>query len=615
MSLTPRSTLIPAEYPLSGDNVGDESEVSRRLGVTYIQRTVSVPSDRRLIMIPASIPIPLNSTIAAVLFAPLVGDKTAMESREPFNNTETTVAAHGAAPHNGEIFASLESINDQGTFIRLGTLQSLSDSRRQGEGSKSALANAKPGSTGHLPTVAEESPSLDNLDDDDAHSEDELNDDDVLATNSDVESEALTGETTTPQLPFQPLSTANFSPETFAQTSAAARPSAKRPHEELDAAELERPKKPRNSFFYFRRDYHKQINANGGRAKAKNISGLAGKTWNEMTEEEKDPYKKQAAEDTQRYKRETKQYKEALRRGKRVAKQLEKAVENTTGSGTESVADASRGRSKRRSVSTDCGMVLSRLKPVPMTANLSGQFSGTDILSGMAGLPVTIATDIEHTPSLFNEPMIISVDPNGMISTDMSTPHAYTTVAFGDNAMASGSMGPPLLPATSVQHCPSAYLHDAKHQFAHDQAGVLAHQHPYFQHQPHYEPTQHQWGDISSLFDNFGVPAVSRQLGSDSLLTAFSETGRPALSFMTTEQMSYANHRHESHIDHAMTVLSAHQLNIVTTAISAEAGVGGSEVANTPEHLTGIHPSIPDIEIVDASNSISLPTYSISRRR
>ncbi|KAI8319539.1 hypothetical protein GQ54DRAFT_252021, partial [Martensiomyces pterosporus] len=72
------------------------------------------------------------------------------------------------------------------------------------------------------------------------------------------------------------------------------------------AEEVVKPKKPRNSFFYFRREYHKQTNANGARAKAKNISNAAGKTWKEMTEEEKAPYKKYAAEDTLRYKSEMK---------------------------------------------------------------------------------------------------------------------------------------------------------------------------------------------------------------------------------------------------------------------------------------------------------------------
>ncbi|KAJ2771404.1 hypothetical protein GGI18_005044, partial [Coemansia linderi] len=71
MVASQRSTLIPAEYPLASGSNSDIPEGSGRPGVTYTMQTVRVPSDRRLIMIPASIPIPLNSTIAAVLFAPI----------------------------------------------------------------------------------------------------------------------------------------------------------------------------------------------------------------------------------------------------------------------------------------------------------------------------------------------------------------------------------------------------------------------------------------------------------------------------------------------------------------------------------------------------------------
>ncbi|KAJ1933110.1 hypothetical protein EC988_009229, partial [Linderina pennispora] len=68
--------------------------------------------------------------------------------------------------------------------------------------------------------------------------------------------------------------------------------------------DVPKPKKPRNSFFYFRRDYHKSTNASGSRMRAKNISGAAGKIWKDMSEKEKAQYKELAAEDTKRYKQE-----------------------------------------------------------------------------------------------------------------------------------------------------------------------------------------------------------------------------------------------------------------------------------------------------------------------
>ncbi|KAJ1943544.1 hypothetical protein FBU59_002877 [Linderina macrospora] len=88
--------------------------------------------------------------------------------------------------------------------------------------------------------------------------------------------------------------------------------------------DIPKPKKPRNSFFYFRRDYHKTSNAAGNRTRAKNISGAAGKIWKEMSDEKKAPYKELAAEDTKRYKQEMIDYKENLRVLKRQTRIREK---------------------------------------------------------------------------------------------------------------------------------------------------------------------------------------------------------------------------------------------------------------------------------------------------
>ncbi|KAJ2798214.1 hypothetical protein H4S07_005748, partial [Coemansia furcata] len=110
-------------------------------------------------------------------------------------------------------------------------------------------------------------------------------------------------------------------------------------HEDAEAADVDKPKKPRNSFFYFRREYHKQTNANGGRTKAKSISGLAGKEWKEMTEEQKEPYKQFAAADTVRYKQETKDYKESLKKGKKKSKLSERTSETGFGYSVDFAAD------------------------------------------------------------------------------------------------------------------------------------------------------------------------------------------------------------------------------------------------------------------------------------
>ncbi|KAJ2487812.1 hypothetical protein IWW37_005105 [Coemansia sp. RSA 2050] len=616
MAASQRSTLIPAEYPLVSGSSSDTPEGSGRPGVTYSMQTVRVPSDRRLIMIPASIPIPLNSTIAAVLFAPITSNSAPNEAGNP------TSAFSGEA---GSLYdaVTLASADDCGTFVHLDIQPPPAETQSLVERGRSIVAalirEANSGSGGRLPTVAEESPGPANLGGDSAQADDNLNDDEGLASISDVESDALTFGTNTPQLHHQILSTTHTSPEVSSAASGPAHSSKKRTHEEPEAGDIEKPKKPRNSFFYFRREYHKQTNANGGRAKAKNISGLAGKEWKEMTEEQKEPYKQFAAEDTVRYKQETRVYKESLKKGKKKAKPIDKSVESSI----DFAVDTGRIGGSCRSTPANEGLVLSRLEPVPMLTNMGNSTQSADYLSYMPDVAVEVAAEFQHTPGLFGEPMIMTVNPNGVLTTDVSTRPAFMPADYSGHAIASGSMGPPPLPlAMTAQNHSSIFQPISEHQFAfdyqyvpdHNNAHLHQHQHQQFpHHQPHHYPQadhaqmQH-WSNLSSLLDNLGTPVVSNPFD-ESFFPAFREPRDQILQSTMPESTE-----HTAHIDQAMAMLNSHQLNVVTTTAGAEVGGRLNGSASTPEQHTGFHPLIPDIEIVDASNSISLSTYSIARR-
>ncbi|KAJ2893043.1 hypothetical protein GGI21_005482, partial [Coemansia aciculifera] len=410
----------------------------------------------------------------------------------------------------------------------------------------------------------------------------------------------------------------------------------KRQREELEAFDIEKPKKPRNSFFYFRREYHKQMNANGGRVKAKNISGLAGKEWSEMTKDQKEPYKQFAAEDTIRYKQETKDYKEALKKGKKKVK-VEKPGEACVSYSMLYDAASSHAASSHRPSPANGGLVLNRLEPVSMLSDMGNHSHNVDVLSYMADMPIEVAPGFEHTPGLFSDSMILSVNPDGVLMTDIPAQPDFVSADYSEQANVSGSMGPPRLPPTSSAHFhhSSAYHPASDNQLAYaqqlmpDHNGAYSHiqQHP----QPHHYPQmQHPWGDISTLLSGIDIPASSIPFDSESLLTSIRQSGgplhQPAVSaelMAPSVHMGHDARAQAAHIDQAITVLNAHQLNIATSTAAASTSTNANvnfdagliESGGASGYLTGIHPSIPDIEIVDASNSISLSAYAIERHR
>ncbi|KAJ2645447.1 hypothetical protein GGH99_008266, partial [Coemansia sp. RSA 1285] len=449
--------LLTAECPPTGDDI-DQSTIPQRSGVTYTRTTVLVPSDRQLLLIPNTIPMPLNSTIAAVLFGPTKATENNNNSTSTNADASISVAAHVSAVVTGDSLSTISSDNrwlekiisvaaESGSFVALSGADvaqvrqaqcRLADDR--GDEQPNNLISAE---WMESPAVFEVvSPSTDNVDDAATtatpiisfHSEDDGHDDD------DQESEAYSdalpnnsgrgAQNPQPQPQLQQQRQRQKQGSLAAGSKEGASSTRKRPLEDSSAGDVEKPKKPRNSFFYFRREYHKQKNANGGRTKAKNISGLAAQMWKEMTEEQKEPYKQFAALDTMRYKQENKIYKESIRRDKKKPKVADR------------LSDTSEAYSEKQSAATrdfaSAGLSMvspPNATPASMSAGLGDSAAATfDIASFIPGVPVEIPADIVHTPSIFNEPMIISAGPpNVATSSEYPAQAAMASADFGNH--------------------------------------------------------------------------------------------------------------------------------------------------------------------------------------
>ncbi|KAI9504505.1 hypothetical protein GGI25_005540 [Coemansia spiralis] len=630
MASTQNSTLITAEYPLVGDNI-DQSSIIHRPGVTYTKTTVLVPSDRRLILIPSSIPIPVNSNITAVLFGPLQDTANTRNSANPsvFGASFEKSGEHNAALPTSSVDSHANNANSSDPELLISLIGSSSvqfnsieaASNLNTEQTKDALSL---GWT-QLPTLVEESSEVDNRGGVDTNQQTPAvspNSEDDEYQGSDIGSET------------RPPSTVNQQP---GSTNSPAIGSLKRSLEE-PTVELEKPKKPRNSFFYFRREYHKRTNANGGRTKAKNISGLAGKVWKEMTEEEKEPYKQFAAQDTLRYKQETKVYKEAIKREKKKAKLNEKSSEASALLNDDASESSAR-------------LFLDATPSSLPAAGISDSTNSFDIASFMSGMPIDVPADIIHTPSIFNEPMIISIDPNALPSASNSTKQVMVSVDFNDQHAASAAAQLTVSASTPMQSHSSPSLAQSRLQLYPNQAyhhGQISfhpistipishqpqpqhqspllhlqhqHQHQQLQHQQLRQSEQHQqqyplqtqtqpqaqhynqlsvqqrWQDISSLISTINAAPSSEAFANNNFFAALSDTNNQSPIPMMSDHFP---------------IFSGHQtLALTSNAPNPVANRGRSNT--TPGSITMLS-SIPEVEVIDATNSITLPTYSLSRR-
>ncbi|KAJ1789053.1 hypothetical protein LPJ59_005418, partial [Coemansia sp. RSA 2399] len=258
--------FVIGEYPLAGDDI-DQGSVPQRPGVTYTRTVVLVPSDRQLIMIPNTVPVPTSDSVTALLLALPNNSNNAANA-----GASISAAAHTPAVMTEDALAVLSAPNDQireaipvsGEFGSYTVIPSSNAAQTvpmqsgldvlSAEHPNDSLAtewmmtpaiieatHVDVGLRHYMPrigTPADAAAAATFHLEDDSHSTDESDGqlrDDSPATNTGRSSQQ-------PQQQYPPA----------AGSMKGSPSSKKRPHEDSDASEIAKPKKPRNSFFYFR---------------------------------------------------------------------------------------------------------------------------------------------------------------------------------------------------------------------------------------------------------------------------------------------------------------------------------------------------------------------------
>ncbi|ORX74469.1 hypothetical protein DL89DRAFT_264328 [Linderina pennispora] len=308
--------------------------------------------------------------------------------------------------------------------------------------------------------------------------------------------------------------------------------------------DVPKPKKPRNSFFYFRRSYHKSTNASGNRMRAKNISGAAGKIWKDMSEEDKAQYKELAAEDTKRYKQEMRLLGHPLDMGTLPRSPLIGSRLGGPASGSRfhavTVVPAIQSLRKRRrsSIAEQPSPYVSEGKSLPSSSP-----------------PMTSQS---NTAPSSRQPLVFSFNGEGMGS-------GIDTITF-----------PPQSPPRQMLQ----------------------------QQQQQQQPAQ--WSNLNELLAGMGPP-VSHPSVLDS--SAF-------MAALGDPDGGSSSSQHPATEHHLGVGTSAPPTPAIRTrdrsSASSQAQRHTGTVVNS---MISIHPSIPDIEVIDASNSISLRKYSVKQRK
>ncbi|KAJ2402167.1 hypothetical protein GGI23_000902 [Coemansia sp. RSA 2559] len=669
--------LVIAEYPLAGDDI-DQGSVPQRPGVTYTRTVVLVPSDRRLILIPSTVPVPTSDPVTAFLLA-LPNDP---------NNVANADASIGAAAHIPAVMTGggaqpvLFAPNDQmeeaalvsGEFgsytvipssnaAQTVTMQSGFDvlgAEHPGDSLATewmmtpAIIEATHTDVGcrhYIPRVGTPAAAT-SYPEDGSHN--------IYESDGQLCSDSPS--TNTGRSSQQPQQ--QYHPAADSTKGSPSSSSKKRPCKDPDTTDMERPKKPRNSFFYFRCQFHKLKNAGGERIKAKNISAQAADEWNSMSDEDRDIYKKMADKDTLRYKREMKRYKELSKQDAKKPKAADSTIYH--------VATPSRG------LSSSCSAKVSQpaTTPASLSAGLDDSTTGAiDISSFLSATPTVAPADTVHVHPLFNEPQIISIDHNAASSSGYSA-HTFTIPSVDYSGQQSVYAIPSVTPLAAVSASPLVYPYvssspnlpqpQAQMQvYPHPSAinqGIInyiptaqnqMHQHQIQQHQiqPHrlqqhqqhqqqltgnYQHTpilsaayshspdqlQQSWQELSSLLNTVNSMAPSTDnLASSAAHAALSQSTTPQLQPQShshlhmhqqqDQQQQLQQHMPETMVNNQFPMLSGQQGLELTSGTPLS--VNRSRANTTPNSLARVLSAIPEIEIIDTSNTVSLPTYSIPR--
>ncbi|KAI7825920.1 hypothetical protein BX661DRAFT_171877 [Kickxella alabastrina] len=301
---------IHIEYPELAQFSSNES-APRRPGVSYTPVTVLLPSDRRLIMIPASFHIPPNGCILVDVSNP---DNEEVADT-PENNSVRSRSASNASSADMVVESEINTdmsngctdwtLNSHSNFMQFSDILSSSTApshdSSQAINSYFSMGSAFGQQQQHL-TAAEEFTKVQNTKDHDSFTDD-------FAGSSNLTN----------------LSVADLSILPTQMNIEKSTQLLKRIREEDSQAELLKPKKPQNAFFRFRRQFHMECMATGKKHMAKDISEMASKVWRSMTEAQKDYYKQLADEEMGEYQVKKDTYKEATKKGRKRTKKTLKS--------------------------------------------------------------------------------------------------------------------------------------------------------------------------------------------------------------------------------------------------------------------------------------------------
>ncbi|KAJ1897738.1 hypothetical protein LPJ66_003190 [Kickxella alabastrina] len=282
----------------------------RRPGVSYTPVTVLLPSDRRLIMIPESFHIPPDGCILVDVSSP---DNEEVADT-PENNSVRSRSASNVS--SADMVVESETNTDMSNGCTDWTLSSHSNFIQFSDILSSSTAPSHDSSQAINSYFSMGSAF---------GQQQHLTVTEEFTRVQDTKGHDIFTDDFAGNSNLSNLSVADLSILPTQMTIEKSTQLLKRIREEDSQAELLKPKKPQNAFFRFRRQFHMECMATGKKHMAKDISEMASKVWRSMTEAQKDYYKQLADEEMGEYQVKKDTYKEATKKGRKRAKKTLKS--------------------------------------------------------------------------------------------------------------------------------------------------------------------------------------------------------------------------------------------------------------------------------------------------
>ncbi|KAJ1725542.1 hypothetical protein LPJ53_000212 [Coemansia erecta] len=612
--------LVRAEYPIVISSEGDGAVVRRDDGM-YTQTTVLVRSDQQLIAIPTSFHRPLDYSVGAIIFVrpdqpqqlqqSLQGSSAATPiSANLLGNIPTSTSSPDAPARTASVKAYTDPLHrESGTFIQfVGTPSAVSapdDTNNQ----QSVVASPEKNQLGSpyelLTTVAEES------------SKNEGNRPTSAATTRSPDSLAYSAV----ERIVEENSALMISPELKSTplTMEVSSRMLKRIREDSEATSVIKPKKPQNAFFLFRKDFHKEMQASGSKLKAKDISELASKRWRTMEETMKSHYQKLADRDMASYQEASETYKDAVKKErKRVKKNADKAASSSvsvnrsrsvsnsdymfgamhhgasSGAGAAFAGPSGAIGSSMRTLTWDGSggaTTLSRAVNAPALIDSTGASgnTNTNLFAVMSQGSVNLPANPDYAPLMYNSPAIISYNegrgvPQESLMRQVIVTNDPANRRLSLNQVVSTPGLDNMQPAaqqyylgnTQIPHLQSPQPQTQEQIRAQLQTGMSA---------------QNQW-ELESILGSISTSFASSsgELAGSSIAAGLSESA-----------VSLPMHPYQVQL----TLAGSPSLQVTQGAVSS--GIQPPSITNS--HLSGVLPSIPDIEVADTSASLQISLY------